>query len=47
MALELETDVAGRLVLAVHEPRVEQTAFALLADLVNVARGGTTNIRSR
>ncbi len=38
MALELETDVAGKLVVSLHDPHVEQTAFALLADLVEVAR---------
>ena len=37
MALEIETDVAGRLVVSLHDPHVEQTAFALLADLVDVA----------
>ena len=44
MALELETDVAGRLVVSLHDPHVEQTAFALLADLVDVARERGTNI---
>ncbi len=38
MALELETDVAGKLMVSLHDPHVEQTAFALLADLVEVAR---------
>ncbi len=38
MALELETDVAGKLVVSLHDPHVEQTAFALLSDLVEVAR---------
>jgi len=37
MALELDTDVAGRLALALQDPGVEQTAFAVLADLVDVA----------
>ena len=36
MAIELDTDVAGRLAIALHQPHVEQTAFALLADLVDV-----------
>jgi len=36
MGLELETDVAGRLVVSLHDPHVEQTAFALLADLVSL-----------
>ncbi|MEO6797638.1 MAG: homoserine dehydrogenase [Candidatus Dormibacter sp.] len=37
MAIELDTDVAGRLALALHDPGVEQTAFAILADLIDVA----------
>jgi homoserine dehydrogenase len=36
MAIELDTDVAGRLAIALHHPHVEQTAFGLLADLVDV-----------
>jgi homoserine dehydrogenase len=36
LALEIETDVAGRLVVSLHDPHVEQTAFALLADLVEI-----------
>jgi len=36
MAVELDTDVAGRLAIALHNPHVEQTAFALLADLVDI-----------
>ena len=39
MALELETDVAGRLTVVLHDPHVEQVAFALLADLVSLPRG--------
>jgi hypothetical protein len=42
MALEIETDVAGTLVVSLHDPHVEQTAFALLSDLVDVARGAST-----
>jgi homoserine dehydrogenase len=34
MAIELDTDVAGRLAIALHQPHVEQTAFALLADVI-------------
>jgi homoserine dehydrogenase len=41
MALEVETDVAGTLVVSLHDPHVEQTAFALVADLVDVARATT------
>jgi homoserine dehydrogenase len=36
MAIELDTDVAGKLAMALHQPHVEQTAFGLLADLVDV-----------
>lgn len=36
MAIELDTDVAGRLAIALHQPHVEQTAFALLADLIDI-----------
>jgi homoserine dehydrogenase len=36
MAIELDTDVAGKLAIALHQPHVEQTAFGLLADLVDV-----------
>jgi len=34
MAIELDTDVAGKLAIALHQPHVEQTAFGLLSDLV-------------
>ena len=36
MAIELDTDVAGKLTIALHHPRVEQTAFGLLSDLVDI-----------
>ena len=36
MAIELDTDVAGKLAIALHQPHVEQTAFGLLSDLVEV-----------
>ena len=39
MAIELDTDVAGKLAIALHEPHVEQTAFGLLSDLVEVQSG--------
>jgi homoserine dehydrogenase len=38
LALELSTDVAGRLFVALLQPGVEQTAFGLLSDLVSLAR---------
>ncbi len=36
MALEFETDVAGRLTVMLDDPHIEQVAFALLADLVSL-----------
>ena len=39
MAIELDTDVAGKLAIALHQPHVEQTAFGLLSDLVDVEGG--------
>jgi homoserine dehydrogenase len=41
MAIELDTDVAGRLAIALHQPHVEQTAFGLLADLVDIVGAPT------
>lgn len=38
MALEIDTDVAGKLLVGLMNPRVEQTAFALLADLLSLPR---------
>jgi homoserine dehydrogenase len=40
MALELDTDLAGRVVVQLHDPHVEQVAYAVLTDLLDVA--GTT-----
>lgn len=42
MGLEIETDVAGKIVVSLHDPHVEQTAYALLADLVDIATVTTT-----
>jgi homoserine dehydrogenase len=36
MAIELDTDVAGKLAIALHHPHVEQTAFGLLSDLIDI-----------
>ena len=36
MALDIDTDVAGRIFVSLFEPRVEQTAFALLSDLLSL-----------
>ena len=37
MALEVETDLAGRLVVQLHDPHVEQVAYAVLTDLLEIA----------
>ena len=37
MAVELDTDLAGRVVVQLHDPHVEQVAYAVLADLLEVA----------
>ena len=37
MALELETDLAGRVVVQLHDPGVEQVAYAVLTDLLDIA----------
>ena len=37
MALELETDLAGRVVVQLHDPHVEQVAYAVLTDLLDIA----------
>jgi homoserine dehydrogenase len=38
LGAEIVTDVAGRLVVSLHDPHVEQTAYALLADIIDVVR---------
>jgi len=47
MGLVLDTDLAGRLAVQLHEPHVEQTAYAVLADLLDIhARvAGTAPVR--
>jgi homoserine dehydrogenase len=37
MALELDTDLAGRIVVQLHAPHVEQVAYAVLTDLLDIA----------
>lgn len=37
MALELDTDLAGRVVVQLHDPHVEQVAYAVLTDLLEIA----------
>ena len=36
LALDIDTDVAGRLTVVLHDPGVEQTAFALLSDVISL-----------
>ena len=37
MAIELDTDLAGRVVVQLHDPHVEQVAYAVLTDLLEIA----------
>lgn len=37
MALEPETDLTGKVVVQPHDPHVEQVAYAVLTDLLDVA----------
>jgi homoserine dehydrogenase len=37
MALDLETDLAGRVVVQLHDPHVDQVAYAVLTDLLEIA----------
>ena len=37
MGAVIETDLAGRIAVQLHEPRVAQTAYALLTDLLEIA----------
>jgi homoserine dehydrogenase len=37
MALDIETDLAGRVVVQLHDPHVEQVAYAVLTDLLEIA----------
>ena len=37
MALELTTDLAGKVVVQLHEPGVDQVAYAILIDLLDIA----------
>lgn len=37
LALDIETDVAGRLTVVLHDPHVEQTAFGLLSDVISLS----------
>jgi homoserine dehydrogenase len=37
MALDMATDLAGRVVVQLHDPHVEQVAYAVLTDLLEIA----------
>ena len=41
MGLVFETDLAGRLVVQLHDPHVDQVAYAILTDLLEIAAAGT------
>jgi len=43
MAVELETDLLGKITIGIADPTVQQTAYGLLADLLFVARSGATD----
>lgn len=37
-ALTIETDFAGKLTIEIEEPKIEQTAYALISDLLTIAK---------
>ena len=37
MGLVFETDLAGRVAVQLHEPHVDQVAYAILTDLLEIA----------
>jgi homoserine dehydrogenase len=39
LGIVLETELAGTLVIGILEPRVEQTAYGMLSDLVAIHQG--------
>jgi homoserine dehydrogenase len=41
MGLVFETDLAGRVAVQLHDPHVEQVAYAILTDLLEIAAAGT------
>jgi homoserine dehydrogenase len=42
MGLVFETDLAGRVVVQLHDPHVDQVAYAILTDLLEIAATGAT-----
>jgi homoserine dehydrogenase len=41
MGLVFETDLAGRVVVQLHDPHVDQVAYAILTDLLEISAAGT------
>jgi homoserine dehydrogenase len=41
MGLVLETDLAGRVVVQLHDPHIDQVAYAILTDLLEISAAGT------
>jgi hypothetical protein len=41
MGLEFDTDLAGRVAVQLHEPHIDQVAYAILTDLLEIAAHGT------
>jgi hypothetical protein len=41
MGLVFDTDLAGRVVVQLHDPHVDQVAYAILTDLLEIAAAGT------
>jgi homoserine dehydrogenase len=41
MGLVFDTDLAGRVAVQLHEPHIDQVAYAILTDLLEIAAHGT------
>jgi homoserine dehydrogenase len=46
-ALEIDTDILGRVVITQRDGGLEKTAYALFVDLVTVAEGVRNDLRGR
>ena len=42
MGLVFDTDLAGRVAVQLHDPHVDQVAYAILTDLLEIAASATT-----
>ena len=42
MGLVFETDLAGRVAVQLHDPHVDQVAYAILTDLLEIGATGST-----